>query len=190
MSKKPIPQHLDPAERLRTAQHEMSHALISYALECYQITATVFKRPRKHPTRPELKCLGICGQIFRKPHHGIFVTCGPFASRAYAVDTDDEIEFRDMVNEFIRVTGKSAASFRSCVLDPVRNLLDSDPATKIINHIAVPMSKGGVLNCPLHKDMEKLFPKKTFSWPLLEALCRSVKEAADDLPLVKTADRR
>lgn len=178
------PAHLDPVERLRTARHEMSHAIVSYALECENITATVFKRPRSHPMRPEMKALGICGQWFTQVQYRVFITCGPFVSTAYSVDDDDETEFKDMVNDFIRITGKSAASFRHSVFDPVKNLLDSKPAIEIITRLAVPMAKGGVLRCEKHTDMEKLFPKD-ISWPLLRALCRSVKEAADELPLRK-----
>ncbi|MFX8558142.1 hypothetical protein ABTM03_18880, partial [Acinetobacter baumannii] len=86
-----------------------------YALGCRDIAATVFKRPRSHPTRPELKALGVCSQRYDRIQYRVFITCGPFVSTAYAVDTDDEIEFRDMVNDFIRITGKSAASFRHSV---------------------------------------------------------------------------
>lgn len=183
-AKKPLPSHLDPVERLRTGQHEMAHALIGYALECTDFVIAVFKRPRKHPTRPEFKTIGGCWTRFRQPHHSIFVTCGPFACPAYAVDHDDEFEFNDMVQDFIRISGKSAASFRSCVLDPVKNLLDSAPATRIINRLAKPLAEGGVVKCPRHTDMEKFFPRD-ISWPLLRALCESVREAADDLPRKK-----
>jgi hypothetical protein len=179
-----LPKHLDPVERLRTAQHEMSHAIVSYALECTEIKVTVLKKPKNSRLRPGLNSIGLCGQVFKKVQYKLFVTCGPFVSTAYAVDSSDELEFKDMVNDFIRTTGKSAASFRYSVFDPVKNLLDSEPVVKIITRLAVPLAQGGILYCKKHTDMEKFFPKD-MSWPLLLALCRSVKEAADELPLRK-----
>ncbi len=178
------PAHLDPAERLRTAHHEMSHAIVSYALRCSDITVKVFKRPRPHPAYPKNKILGICSQRLLKPQYRLFITCGPFVSTSYSVDNGDEIEFKDMIRDFIVITGKSEASFRHFVLDPVQNLLDSTPVLEIIKRLAVPMAKGGVLNCKKHTDMEKFFPR-TISYPLLQALCRDVKEAADELPVRK-----
>lgn len=179
-SKKPA--YIDSAERLRTAQHEMSHAIVSYALECQDIQVAVFKRPRSHPTRPELKSLGMCQQRSNKKQYQVFVACGPFVSAAYSVDSNDEIEFKDMVEEFTLLTGKSAASFRYSVFDPVKNLLDSKPAIEIITKLSVPIAMGGILKCKKHTDMEKFFPK-TISLTFLHALCRSVKEAADELPV-------
>lgn len=174
---------LDP-ERLRTAQHEMSHALVSFALKCQDIKVVVFKKPKKHPATKS-KLLGVCTQRFPKDQYRIFSTCGPFASKLYTPDEYDKPEFEDMMKDFVEMTGQPNKYFKHMVCDPVQELLDSQPAIEIITRFVIPLAKGGILRCKLPSDMEKFFPTG-INRALFRELCDNVKSAADVLPIKKS----
>lgn len=176
-------QLVDP-ERLRTAHHEMSHAIVSFALKCQDIKVVVFKKPKKHPKNPTSKLLGICTQRFAKTQYRIFSTCGPFASTLYSPDEDDKDEFEDMMTSFVEMTGRSNKHFKHLIHDPVKKLLDSQPSIEIITSLVTPLAQGVTLHCKLPSDMEKLFPV-SINRSLFRDLCDDVKSAADVLPIKK-----
>lgn len=173
----------DLDDRIWTAQHELSHGLIAYALGCIKINVKVYKSGKAKFTNKALKCMGVCefSPPVLTPQIGIFVGAGPFASPAYRLGEDDQLEFNQLVADYRRLTKLPAGTIRSFVLDPVNSFLESQPILDIIGRIAPVLAEGGILRAPKGVDLERFFPK-TLNRAMLEAMKRELHEAAFSYP--------
>ena len=187
-------QHLE--QLIYTARHELSHGMVAYALQCTKLEIRVYKIGQKETTKKiaavggaaaveaEVKCMGYCRASYRRRHHALFVSCGPFASPLYNPSESDFLEFQQLVDHFQRFTGLPAKVFRTLVLEPVKALLECGPMTAIVQRLAQPVAEGGKIKLADYKDLDKFFPKDT-NRALLEVMCQQLRDAADELPLKK-----
>jgi len=185
-----MPQHLE--ELIATAKHELSHALVAWALRSVKFTIRVYKAPQKDTAKVrgvgpaeakecQVKCMGFCQSSYPKEHYSLFITAGPFGSPLYQPSESDFLEFQGLVAKYRSLTRQPVKTFNTFVLEPVKNLLDCGPATAIIQRIAPALAQGGTIKAATYLELERFFPRD-LNRPLLDAMARQVREAADDYP--------
>ena|ERR1022692_10600 len=168
----------DYNERVITSKHELSHALVAYALRCKKIEIKIYKKMK---IKSGMLFMGHCGFYCRQKHYSMLIGSAVFASPGYCVQEGDQIELQKMVKDFKKITKRGIPSYRAFVLRPLKDLLECDPVLSIIARLANPLAEGGSIKVANYTLLEKFFPRN-INMILLRAACRDFYEIANKYP--------